>query len=111
VYPGQTVNVGWPAAGAAASVQAGASYELSYEAEVMGPLSLSLTTKVGQPVTPFTPYFQEEQVTNPEFTSYEHTFTMSVTDVVGVVFIVSALGADGASGQACFDNVVLAEAP
>lgn len=97
------VLVGWPPeASEAALLDGGTSYTLSYRAKSSSS-DISVAIKVGHAADPWTTLLEESDSVESSWTALSHTFTPESTDdAAGVVFKMS-----GATGEVCFDDVVL----
>ena len=110
VPSGQVVNIGWPNPPAVAlNLPAGSGYTLSYQASSSGPLSITVSAKVGLSVSPYTADFQG--ATNTPGTSlqtYTESFSIANADTMaGLALIVTPAVSAGKTSNVCFDNVFL----
>ncbi|MBN1605817.1 MAG: carbohydrate binding domain-containing protein [Polyangiaceae bacterium] len=97
------VFLGWPPdASSAAKLDGGTRYSLSYRAK-SSDSKIGVTTKVGHAADPWTTLMEETDTVGSSWGPFSHSFTPeSSDDAAGVVFRMS-----GASGEVCFDDVVL----
>jgi hypothetical protein len=107
IQPGQFPVLGWPSdASMAASLHAGASYQISYDASSSGPGGVSFIVKVGQAVQPYATDFMSTDTLTSSMQTYSHTFQAAVDDPqAGVALEMTGVGADNTT--VCFDNVTL----
>jgi hypothetical protein len=99
------VSVRWPLdATMAASLSAGNSYLMTYDAWADDPTAVVLETKIESSKAPFTDYFAVEVNLTASRDSHAHGFNTPSSSTSGIVFELSL--AQGQT-QVCFDNVVL----
>lgn len=110
VPSGQVVTLGWPNSPAAPlNLATGSSYLISYQASSSGPLSVTVSGKVGLSVSPYTADFQGASNTpGSSFQTYTATFSVGSADTMaGLALTVTASVSNGQTSNVCFDNVSL----
>jgi hypothetical protein len=109
---GESVSLGWPSnTSHAFALSAGQSYTFSYVASSSGPLGVSVTSKIGHALPPYTTHFEQGTSVSSTPQSYSHAFDVVNADAgAGLVF--SMTGAEGeGTTTVCFDDVSVLETP
>jgi hypothetical protein len=112
VGTGESVLLGWPREGSQAfELSAGHGYTFSYVAWSSGPLAISLSSKIGHAVPPYTTHFVTSVELESEPSTHSHDFHVAVSDdAAGLAF--SITGAQGkGSATVCFDDVSVVKNP